>query len=54
MHLLKMFESILTDEDIVKKLAESREVSEKMIDMLEVLQKHEKAEVVPMKMFAKK
>ena len=53
----KMFESILTDEDVVMKLAESREVSEKMIDMLKVFKEHEdspKGNAIPMTMFAKK
>lgn len=41
----KAFESVLNDQDIVKTLAQSREVSEKMIDMLGVFNSDkEKAE----------
>lgn len=53
----KVFGSLLENEDIVKKLAESREVNEKMIDMIKVFNDHEetkKADVIPMTMFAKK
>lgn len=52
----KMFESILTDEDVIKKIAESREISEKMIDMLKIFKEDEETpkNTIPMAMFAKK
>ena len=53
----KMFASVLADEDIIKKIAESREVSEKMIDMLKIVKESEEApkkNTIPMAMFAKK
>lgn len=53
----KTFASILGDEDIIKTLAQNREVSEKMIDMMRAYKEHEetpKAGTIPMAMFAKK
>lgn len=53
-----MLESVIGDGDIVKNLAQSREVSEKLIDMLAIFREHEKSETpvngVPLTMFAKK
>lgn len=55
----KAFESVLGDGDIVKNLAESREITEKLIDMLGVFNKAKENETplaggVPMVMFGKK
>lgn len=53
----KIFESVLTGGDLVNTLAKSREVSEKMIDMVKVFKDHEekpKTNIDTMKMFAKK
>lgn len=54
----KTFEGILGDRDIVKVLAESREVSEKLVDMLAIFREtknaEEDAKVMPLTMFAKK
>ena len=52
----KSFESILGDEDIVKKIAENRKITEKPIDMMKVLEDKEKEskEKTPLNMFAKK
>lgn len=54
----KAFESVLGDGDIVKNLAESKEVNEKLIDMLAIFEKAKENETpvggVPLTMFAKK
>lgn len=54
----KVFNSILGDDDIVKTLAESREVSEKLIDIISVLNKSTQSSGTPtaqgMLSFAKK
>ena len=55
----KAFESVLNDQDIVKTLAQSRDVSEKMIEMLKVFKERDNKEkpdlnAAAMKMFAKK
>lgn len=39
----KAFESVLGDEDVIKKLAENREVGEKLIDMLGMLREEKDA-----------
>ena len=54
----KTFESILGDKDIIKSIAESREVSEKMIEMVGIYrdakEKEKPAGGLPLNMFAKK
>ena len=54
----KAFESILGNEDIVRRIAESREINEQMIDILGVYRKAKEKETtadgLSMKMFARK
>lgn len=53
----KLLSSVLTDEDIIDKLAQNRDVIEKMIDMTKIYREKNKepnSSTVTMKMFAKK
>lgn len=50
----KMLESVLADEDIVKILAESRDVNEKMIDLIRKAEFGKKSESNTLLKFAKK